>query len=79
MTSPPSRRRSPHVRRRLCGQVLPGWLVVPDVPDGALLLGHLSRVHREACTPYLQRMATEDIGTVAMDCFERVEASEPGL
>jgi hypothetical protein len=69
--------RSPHVRCRLCGQVLPGWLVVPDVPDGALLLQHLAALHRTEFKPYLARMATEDIGTVAMELFERVEAPSP--
>ena len=53
--------------------MLPGWLVVPDVPDGALLLRHLAVLHRAELIPYLQRMATEDIGTVAMELFERVE------
>jgi hypothetical protein len=70
MTTPPSRRRSPHVRCRLCGHVRPGWLIIPDVPDGALLVG---RMHRTAFKPYLQRMAAEAIGTVAMELFERIE------
>jgi hypothetical protein len=72
MTTPPSRQRARHVRCRLCGRVLPGWLPIPNVPNGALLLGHLGAMHRTKLTPYLERMATEDIGTVAMECFERV-------
>jgi hypothetical protein len=74
MTTPPSR-RSPHVRCRLCGHVLPCWLPLPDVPDGSMLLPHLVKWHPVEVTSVLQRLATgtEDIGTVAMECFERVE------
>jgi hypothetical protein len=61
-----------HYRCRLCGAILPGWLPVPNVPHAPLLMEHLDRMHLEAFRPLLQRMATEDIGTVAMKAFERV-------
>src|SRR5262245_52293517 len=67
-----------HVRCRLCGIVLPGWLPVPNAPDGAMLLSHLSRRHRGEVQPLLERMATEDIGTVAMESFERVPGDRSG-
>jgi hypothetical protein len=35
--------------------------------------------HHEAFVPLLQRMATEDIGTVAMEAFERVERGQSAL
>lgn len=66
-----------HVRCRLCGCILPGWLRVFNQPNSAMLLGHLSAMHPDEVGPYLRRMATEDIGTVAMEAYERVDASEP--
>jgi hypothetical protein len=39
-----------------------------------MLLNHLSMMHPPEVTPYLERMRTEDIGTVAMEAYERVEA-----
>jgi hypothetical protein len=65
---------STHVRCKLCGYVFPGgWLRVFNEPNGALLLHHLSWDHPDQVGPYLERMRTEDIGTVAMEAFERVE------
>jgi hypothetical protein len=58
--------RSHPVRCRLCGVILPGWLPMFNRPDGALLLSHLSRAHPVELTPLRERMATEDIGPVAM-------------
>lgn len=72
MSSP---RPSKYVRCRYCQHLLPGWFPILDCPDGALLLHHLSQLHRDELRPLLRRMATEDIGTVAMEAFERVEAS----
>jgi hypothetical protein len=46
---------------------------VQNRPDGALLLNHLVAPHRPEVTPYLTRMETEDIGTVAMEAYEVVE------
>jgi hypothetical protein len=39
-----------HVRCRLCGRVLPGWLPLFNQPDGAILLHHLSMFHRTEIT-----------------------------
>jgi hypothetical protein len=61
-----------HLRCRLCGRVFPGWLPVQNEPDGAMLVHHLSAMHPTEVGPYLRRMATEDIGSVAMEAFERV-------
>jgi hypothetical protein len=70
-TTPPSK----YMRCRLCGAILPGWLVVFDEPDGTMLLHHLRMDHRTEVGVYLDRMhRTEDIGTVAMEAFERIEA-----
>jgi hypothetical protein len=38
-----------------------------------MLLHHLSWDHPDRVGAYLERMRTEDIGTVAMEAFERVE------
>jgi hypothetical protein len=62
-----------HVRCTLCGAILPGWLRVFNRPHGAMLLNHLSAMHPAEVGPYLERMRTEDIGTMAMEAFERVE------
>jgi hypothetical protein len=58
---------------RFCGAVLPAWLRVPKQPDGAMLLYHLSQQYMDQITPYLERMRTEHIGTVAAEAFEVVE------
>jgi len=69
------------VRCWYCGTVLPGWLPVVNRPNGAILLHHLSARHPVEVKPYLERMRTEDIGTVAMEAFERLDdtaSSTPG-
>jgi hypothetical protein len=69
---------TPHRRYRCrsCGRVLPAWLPVAQRPNGALLLHHLADMHPDQVGPYLQRMATEDIGTVAAEAYEVVEEFE---
>jgi hypothetical protein len=66
-----------HIRlddsRRHHGALLPGWLPWAKAPHATLLMGHLDRRHHEQFVPLLMRMATEDIGTVVMEAFERVE------
>jgi hypothetical protein len=42
-------------------------------PNGAMLLQHLSAMHPDQVGPYLRRMATEDIATVAAEAYEVVE------
>jgi hypothetical protein len=42
MTPPRPQRR---YRCRVCGRTLNAWLPVPQVPNTALLLGHLSPQH----------------------------------
>ena len=63
-----------HVRCKLCGCLLPGWLRVLNRPSGAMLLHHLSDLHPDAVGPYLRRMAAgEDITTVVVEAYEIVE------
>ena len=78
MTPPPSRRRSRHVRCKLCGLVLPAWLPIPNKPESSMLLYHLRARHLGEVKPYLVRMETECIDTVVMELFERVRTPPPG-
>jgi hypothetical protein len=68
-----------HYRCRVCGITLPAWLPVPQVPDGTMLLGHLSQQHPTEIGPYLERMrTTEDIAQTAAQAFELIaEDSNP--
>jgi hypothetical protein len=75
MTTPPARHRSKHVRCRLCGVVLPGWLPIPNAPECAMLLHHLGAEHLAEAQPSLVRMETEEIDTVVMDAFDRIEGA----
>jgi hypothetical protein len=68
---------SNQVRYHLCGTVLPGWRRIDDKPNGTMLLNHLSMMHPAEVGPYLERMRTEDIGTVAMEAFDRVNPPPP--
>ena len=65
------------VRCRLCQKILPGWRCVPDSPHSAMRLHLLGTMHRNEFRPSLKRMATECIGTVVMELFERVEGTTP--
>jgi hypothetical protein len=60
-------------RCRVCGRLLPAWLPVAQRPNTALLLGHLSQQHPDQVGPYLDRMRTEDIATVAAEAYEVIE------
>jgi hypothetical protein len=51
----------------------PAWLPVAKRPDGAMLLYHLSQQHPDQVGPYLERMRTECIATVAAEVFEVIE------
>jgi hypothetical protein len=66
---------TPHLpyRCRFCSQILPAWLPVAKRPDGAMLLHHLSQCHPVELRPYLARMATECITTVAAEAYEVVK------
>jgi len=69
-TSSPQRR----YRCRFYGAVLPAWLPVAKRPNGALLLGHLSRDHPDQVGIYLDQMCgSEDIGELAAHAFEIIE------
>jgi hypothetical protein len=59
-----------------CGRALPAWLVAAKRPNGAMLLHHLADMHPTEATPYLRRMETECIGTVAAEAYEVVEENE---
>jgi hypothetical protein len=41
-----------------------------------MLLYYLSQQHPDQVVPYLERMRTEDIGTVVVEAFEIVEGNE---
>jgi len=45
-------------------------------PNGPMLVHHLSAMHPAEVGPYLARMATEDIATVAAEAFEVIEGNE---
>jgi hypothetical protein len=64
---------SRHYRCKYCGRVLPAWLPAAKRPNGAMLLHHLADMHPTEARPYLTRMATEDIATVAAEASEAVE------
>jgi hypothetical protein len=66
---------SPNVRCTLCGALLPGWLPVPHVPHASLLIEHPDRRYPAEFRPLLRRMATEDIETVVMEAFARMEGA----
>ena len=61
------------VRCTLCQAILPGWFRLGDRPHSSLLIHHMGHMHAEAFRPYSQRMEHEDIGTVVMELFERVQ------
>jgi len=61
---------------RSCGAELPAWLPVAEAPDGAMLLGHLSRQHPDRVGPSLERMRTEDIAAVAAGAFAVIEGDD---
>jgi hypothetical protein len=68
-TSPPQKRD----RCRSCGRVLPAWLPVMQEPDGPMLVHHLFLMYPAEVGPYLERMRTEAIATVAAEAYEVVE------
>ena len=73
----PERPSRQHYRCRSCGHGFPAWLPVAQRPNGAMLLNHLSAMHRDRVGPYLRRMdAGEDIATVAAEAYEVVEGDE---
>jgi hypothetical protein len=63
-------------RCRFCGTHFNAWLPVVKRPDAAMLLGHLSQDHNDQLGPYLKRMRTEDIATVAAEAYEVIEEDE---
>jgi len=63
-------------RCRCCGAILPAWLPVAKRSDAAMLLHHLSQHHPDQVGPYIERMRTEDIATVATEAYEVVEENE---
>jgi hypothetical protein len=65
-------------RCRYCGREFPAWLPVAQAPDRPMLVHHLSFIHPEEVGPYLARMRTEDIATVAAEAYEVVESDEDG-
>jgi hypothetical protein len=58
---------------RACGRLLPAWLPAAQRPHGALLRHHLADMHPTEVRPYVTRIATEDIVTVAAETYEVVE------
>jgi hypothetical protein len=74
MTRPPAHQR---YRRRFCGHDFNAWLPAAKRPNRSMLLYHLSQQHHDRVGPYLERMRTEDIGTVAAEAFEVIEDHRP--
>jgi hypothetical protein len=52
------------------------WLAAAKGPNGAMLLNHLSAMYPTEVGPYLTRMETECITTVALEAFEVVEEQD---
>ena len=63
-------------RCHYCGYDFPTWLPVAKHPNGAMLLYHLGQHHPNHAGPYLERMRTECIATVAAAACEVVEENE---
>jgi hypothetical protein len=63
---------------RLCGAVLPAWLLVFKAPNSAMLLQHWTLCHRGApeLQPLWERMRTECIDKVVVEAYEVVEGDE---
>ena len=69
----PKRRPPRRYRCRYCGVVLPAWYAVPGVPNGAMLLQHMSQSHPAELKPYLAQMERgEDITAVIVRAYEAV-------
>jgi hypothetical protein len=65
-------------RCRFYGMMLPAWLPVLQKPDGAVLLGQLSRQHPTELGPFLEQMHTpEDLAPVVAQADERLEDHQP--
>ena len=73
-----SRKRASGGRRfkcKFCGAILRAWLPVGQEINGAMLLSHLSQSHRAESPTDVNRMQrTEDIGTIAAEALEVIEA-----
>jgi hypothetical protein len=63
-------------RCRYCGHDFPAALPVTQAPNGAMLLNHLSAMHRDQVGPDLRRMETDCIDVV-VDAYEVVEGDSP--
>jgi hypothetical protein len=68
--------RRKRYRCRCCGAILPAWLPIAKRPDEAILLYHLSQHHPNQVGPYLERMRTKCIATVAAETYEVVDEYE---
>jgi hypothetical protein len=69
LTSHPQKRD----RCRFCGLELRAWLPVAKRPEASMLLYHLGQHHPDQVGPYLERMRTECISTMAAEAYEVVE------
>jgi hypothetical protein len=63
-------------RCRFCGLKLNAWLPVAKRPESSMLLYHLGQQHPEEVGPYLERLETECISTVAAEAYEVVEEDD---
>jgi hypothetical protein len=50
---------------------------MPEVPNGSMLLGHLSQRHPTELGPILEQMRTGDMAQVAAQAFEVIEEPQP--
>jgi hypothetical protein len=66
---PPQKR----YRCRYCGRELDAWLPAAKRPQATMLVHHLYLIHPAEFGPYLERMRTEDIATVAVEAYAVVE------
>ena len=74
-TETPPPWRPSHVRCKLCGELVPGWLPIQNRPAGDMLQYHLSTWHPDESRAYGARIHnTNDLGPILMEAFERVEA-----
>jgi hypothetical protein len=70
MTQPHARK---HDRCRFCSQRRNAWLPVPQAPDGAMRLGHLSQHHPDQVGRSLVPLhTTEDLAPMALRAFEGI-------
>ena len=72
------RRPQKRDRCRSCGRVPDAWLPAAPPLQATMFLHHLGTMHPAEVGPYLVRIATEGIATVAAEAYEVIEVESPG-